>query len=32
VLAALCWSVAFGIFLVIFAPILWWPRIDGKTG
>jgi uncharacterized protein involved in response to NO len=32
VLAALCWSVAFGIFLVIYAPILWRPRIDGKTG
>lgn len=32
VLAALCWTVAFALFVTIYAPILWRPRIDGKPG
>jgi uncharacterized protein involved in response to NO len=32
VLAALCWTVAFALFVAIYAPILWRPRIDGKPG
>lgn len=30
--AALCWSIAFAIFLWRYAPILLSPRIDGKEG
>jgi uncharacterized protein involved in response to NO len=26
------WSVAFGTFLVVYAPMLWSPRVDGKPG
>jgi uncharacterized protein involved in response to NO len=32
VLAALCWTIAFLLFLIIYAPILWQPRVDGKPG
>lgn len=32
VLAALCWTAAFALFVAIYAPILWRPRIDGKPG
>lgn len=32
VLAALCWTVGFALFVAIYAPILWRPRIDGKPG
>lgn len=32
VLTALCWFVAFAIFLAIYAPIFWQPRVDGKAG
>jgi len=32
VLAALCWTVAFALFVAIYAPILWRPRVDGKPG
>lgn len=32
VLAATLWSLAFGLFLGIYAPILLGPRIDGKPG
>jgi uncharacterized protein involved in response to NO len=32
VLAALCWTAAFALFMAIYAPILWGPRIDGKPG
>jgi uncharacterized protein involved in response to NO len=32
VLAALCWTVAFALFVAVYAPILWRPRIDGKPG
>lgn len=32
VTAAALWSVAFGIFLVAYAPILTRPRLDGKPG
>ena len=31
-LAALCWTVAFMLFVAVYAPILWRPRIDGKVG
>jgi uncharacterized protein involved in response to NO len=30
--AGLAWVVCFGIFLVVYAPILWGPRVDGKPG
>jgi uncharacterized protein involved in response to NO len=30
--AGLAWMLAFGIFLAAYAPILWWPRADGKPG
>lgn len=32
VISGSCWTAAFGIFLVIYAPILWSPRADGKPG
>jgi len=32
VLAALCWSTAFALFVGVYAPILWKPRADGKPG
>jgi uncharacterized protein involved in response to NO len=31
-LAALCWTVAFALFVAVYAPILWRPRVDGKPG
>ena len=31
-IAAITWSACFGIFLVVYAPILWRPRVDGKSG
>jgi len=31
-LSAACWTAAFGIFLYVYAPILWSPRADGKPG
>jgi uncharacterized protein involved in response to NO len=31
-LAALCWVVAFALFLAVFAPMLLGPRADGKPG
>jgi len=31
-LAGLAWEIAFGIFVVAYAPILWAPRADGKPG
>lgn len=30
--AALCWLLAFGIFIVVYAPILMRPRLDGRDG
>ena len=30
--SALCRTMAFAIFVNIYAPILWSPRIDGKSG
>lgn len=27
-----CWSVAFALFLLVYAPYLWRARIDGKEG
>jgi uncharacterized protein involved in response to NO len=30
--AALTWMASFGIFLVVYAPILWRPRADGRPG
>jgi uncharacterized protein involved in response to NO len=30
--AALTWMASFGIFLVVYAPILWRPRADGRAG
>ncbi len=32
ILAALCWGTAFALFLGVYAPILWRPRVDGKPG
>ena len=32
VVAALCWSIAFATYLLIFAPWMWRVRIDGKDG
>jgi len=32
VLAAILWTVAFALFLRVYAPILWSPRADGKPG
>jgi len=32
VISAGCWTAAFAIFFVIYAPILWSPRVDGKPG
>ena len=32
VLAALCWSTAFALFVGVYAPILWRPRVDGRPG
>ncbi len=32
VCAAACWTAAFGIFAVVYGPILALPRIDGKSG
>jgi uncharacterized protein involved in response to NO len=30
--AALCWLLAFGIFIIVYAPILMRPRVDGRDG
>jgi uncharacterized protein involved in response to NO len=30
--SAIAWSACFGIFLVVYTPILWRPRVDGKPG
>jgi len=30
--SGLAWVLAFGIFVVVYAPILWSPRADGKPG
>jgi uncharacterized protein involved in response to NO len=32
VLAGSLWTAGFGLFLLVYAPILWGPRADGKTG
>ena len=32
VLAALLWLAAFALFLVVYTPILFRPRADGKPG
>lgn len=32
VISACCWTAAFGIFLAVYAPILWSARADGKPG
>ena len=32
VLAALLWTLAFALFVGVYAPILWGPRADGKPG
>lgn len=32
VISACCWTAAFAIFLLIYTPILWSPRVDGKPG
>jgi uncharacterized protein involved in response to NO len=31
-LSALLWTTAFALFLSVYAPILWRPRVDGKVG
>jgi uncharacterized protein involved in response to NO len=30
--SGLAWVLAFGIFVVVYFPILWGPRADGKPG
>ena len=30
--SALFWTIAFALFVVVYAPILWGPRADGKAG
>jgi uncharacterized protein involved in response to NO len=30
--AAMTWSTCFVIFVVVYAPVLWRPRVDGKPG
>lgn len=30
--AGACWSIAFALFLLVYAPYLWRPRLDGKEG
>jgi uncharacterized protein involved in response to NO len=32
VVSALLWSAAFAVFVAVFAPMLWSPRVDGKAG
>lgn len=32
VISACCWTAAFAIFLLVYTPILWSPRVDGKPG
>ena len=32
VLSACCWTAAFGLFVAVYAPMLWRARIDGKAG
>ena len=32
VISACCWTAAFSLFLLVYAPILWSPRADGKPG
>jgi uncharacterized protein involved in response to NO len=31
-LAAILWTAAFGLYLLVYTPILVGPRIDGKPG
>jgi len=31
-LSALLWTAAFALYLYVYAPVLWSPRIDGKPG
>ena len=30
--ATACWSAAFGAFVLVYGPILWRPRVDGRPG
>jgi uncharacterized protein involved in response to NO len=30
--SALFWTTAFALFVIIYAPIFWKPRVDGKSG
>jgi uncharacterized protein involved in response to NO len=30
--SGLAWVLAFGIFVAVYAPVLWGPRADGKPG
>ncbi len=32
ILSGGCWTLSFLLFLVVYAPYLWRPRIDGKEG
>ena len=32
IVAALCWVTAFFLILMVYAPMLWRPRADGKPG
>lgn len=31
-ISGLCWVLAFSLFLVVYAPMLWAPRTDGRPG
>jgi uncharacterized protein involved in response to NO len=31
-ISQLLWALAFGLFVVIYAPMLWSPRVDGRDG
>ena len=32
IVSGACWSSAFALFLLVYAPYLWRPRLDGKEG
>jgi len=31
-IAGIAWVASFGIFIAVYAPVLWLPRVDGKPG
>ena len=32
VVSGLLWTGAFAVFIAVYAPMLWSPRVDGKAG